>query len=66
MTFGIFILFLSDIEFQLEDGVVALHKPILMARCEMMFAMFSANFLESSAEIVCRTAYKYENHSLQH
>lgn len=45
--------FLVDIEFQLEDGVIALHKPILMARCEMMFAMFSANFMESSAEIVC-------------
>ena len=45
---------------------MALHKPILMARCEMMFAMFSANFLESSAEIVCCTAYKYENHSFQH
>lgn len=42
----------TDIEFQLEDGVIALHKPILMARCEMMFAMFSANFMESSAEII--------------
>lgn len=51
------IYFLEDIEFQLEDGVVALHKPVLMARCEMMFAMFSANFMESSAEIVCFQIY---------
>jgi len=42
----------SDIEFALDDGVVHAHKPLLMARCDMMQAMFSDSFLESSARCV--------------
>jgi len=42
----------SDIEFALDDGVVSAHKPLLMARCDMMQAMFSDSFLESSARCV--------------
>jgi len=42
----------SDILFQLEDGTLAAHKPLLMARCDMMQAMFSDDFKESSARVV--------------
>lgn len=42
----------SDIEFALDDGKVAAHKPLLMARCDMMQAMFSDAFLEGSARCV--------------
>ncbi|XP_041371093.1 rho-related BTB domain-containing protein 1-like [Gigantopelta aegis] len=43
---------LTDITFKLDDGLVSAHKPLLMARCEMMFAMFNSDFVESSAEMV--------------
>eukprot|EP00090_Calanus_glacialis_P014770 TRINITY_DN23654_c0_g1_i3.p1 TRINITY_DN23654_c0_g1~~TRINITY_DN23654_c0_g1_i3.p1 ORF type:complete len:279 (-),score=68.95 TRINITY_DN23654_c0_g1_i3:185-1021(-) len=42
----------SDVLFRLDDGVQGAHKAILMARCDVMAAMFSDNFLEGSAEIV--------------
>ncbi|XP_067135297.1 rho-related BTB domain-containing protein 1-like [Centruroides vittatus] len=42
----------SDVLFQLEDGIVPAHKPILIARCDVMAAMFSGDFCESSAKIV--------------
>lgn len=45
--------FFVDIEFQLEDGVIVFYKLILMVRCEMMFVMFSVNFMEFFVEIVC-------------
>jgi len=48
LTSGLF----SDVLFRLDDGVVGAHKAMLMARCDMMAAMFSDNFLEGSAEIV--------------
>eukprot|EP00092_Neocalanus_flemingeri_P023709 GFUD01025714.1.p1 GENE.GFUD01025714.1~~GFUD01025714.1.p1 ORF type:complete len:574 (+),score=111.78 GFUD01025714.1:98-1819(+) len=42
----------SDILFKLDDGTQAAHKPLLMARCDMMKAMFSDDFIESSARVV--------------
>jgi Rho-related BTB domain-containing protein 1/2 len=42
----------SDIVFQLDDGSFAAHRPMLMARCDMMKAMFSGDFRESSAKVV--------------
>jgi len=42
----------SDIVFQLDDGSFAAHRPMLMARCDMMKAMFSGDFRESNAKVV--------------
>ncbi|GFY39795.1 rho-related BTB domain-containing protein 1 [Trichonephila inaurata madagascariensis] len=42
----------SDVYFQLEDGLCCAHKPILMARCDVMAAMFRGDFRESSAKVV--------------
>ncbi|CAG2062936.1 unnamed protein product, partial [Timema podura] len=44
----------SDIVFQLDDGSFAAHRPMLMARCDMMKAMFSGDFRESNAKVVSR------------
>ena len=33
----------SDIVFRLDDGTASAHKPLLMARCDMMRAMFTHN-----------------------
>ncbi|KAK7109938.1 rho-related BTB domain-containing protein 1-like [Littorina saxatilis] len=44
--------FLTDVVFEVDDGQVAAHKVLLMAGCEMMNAMFSNSFLESSADVV--------------
>ena len=45
-------MFFSDVKFSLDDGIVVGHKPLLMARCDMMAAMFTDNFLEASATLV--------------
>lgn len=42
----------SDVLFQLDDGSLAAHRPMLMARCDMMKAMFSGDFREGSAKVV--------------
>ncbi len=43
----------ADVLFRLEDGALPAHKPVLMARCDMMQAMFTHDdFVESSARIV--------------
>lgn len=42
----------TDVMFQLDDGMMAAHRPMLMARCDMMRAMFSGDFREGSAKIV--------------
>ncbi|XP_078668087.1 rho-related BTB domain-containing protein 1-like isoform X3 [Branchiostoma floridae x Branchiostoma belcheri] len=39
---------LSDVLFRVDDGTVPAHKPLLMAHCDVMSAMFGGNFLESS------------------
>ena len=44
----------SDVLFKLEDGTCAAHKPILMARSDMMCAMFTHEeiFREPSARVI--------------
>lgn len=42
----------TDVKFSLDDGIVVAHKPLLMARCDMMAAMFTDNFLEASATLI--------------
>ena len=48
----VFVVVLTDVLFEVDDGHVAAHKVLLMAGCEMMNAMFSNSFLESSADVV--------------
>ncbi|XP_073969852.1 rho-related BTB domain containing isoform X3 [Rhodnius prolixus] len=42
----------ADVMFQLDDGCLPAHKPLLMARCDMMRAMFSGDFREGSAKVI--------------
>lgn len=44
----------SDVLFKLEDGTCAAHKPMLMARSDMMCAMFTHEeiFKEASARVI--------------
>lgn len=42
----------ADVVFDLDDGSVPAHKAILTARCDVMKAMFSGDFRESSAKVV--------------
>ncbi|CAH1785062.1 unnamed protein product [Owenia fusiformis] len=42
----------ADVFFELEDGVVPGNKALMIARCDMMAAMFSNNFLEGSAKMI--------------
>lgn len=48
MCLGLF----ADVMFELDDGSVPAHKAILTARCDVMKAMFSGDFRESSAKVV--------------
>ncbi|XP_045190267.2 rho-related BTB domain-containing protein 1-like [Mercenaria mercenaria] len=43
---------LTDVRFLVDDGAIRAHKPLLMGRCEMMYAMFNDNFKESSADSI--------------
>ncbi|KAB7504651.1 Rho-related BTB domain-containing protein 1 [Armadillidium nasatum] len=49
----------SDVLFQLEDETASAHRPLLMARCDMMLAMFSGDFRESNAKVVTFPGVKY-------
>lgn len=42
----------ADVIFELDDGAYPAHKPMLVARCDMMKAMFSGDFRESQAKVV--------------
>lgn len=42
----------SDVLFELDDGVCAAHRPLLMCRCDMMYAMFTGDYRESLAKVV--------------
>ncbi|XP_054265747.1 rho-related BTB domain-containing protein 1-like isoform X1 [Macrosteles quadrilineatus] len=42
----------ADVLFQLDDGSLSAHRPLLMARCDMMRAMFSGDFREGSAKVI--------------
>ena len=41
-----------DVTFQLEDGVVQSHRALLVARSDVMAAMFSNNFREGRAALI--------------
>jgi len=42
----------SDVHFLLDDGNCPAHRPLIMARCDVMDAMFAGDFRESSAKVV--------------
>ncbi|KAL1137900.1 hypothetical protein AAG570_009595 [Ranatra chinensis] len=42
----------ADVLFQLDDGCLPAHRPLLQARCDMMRAMFSGDFREGSAKVI--------------
>lgn len=42
----------ADVHFLLDDGSCPAHRPLLMARCDVMEAMFAGDFRESSAKVV--------------
>ncbi|XP_044740814.1 rho-related BTB domain-containing protein 1 isoform X2 [Chrysoperla carnea] len=42
----------ADVIFELDDGAYPAHKPMLVARCDMMKAMFSGDFRESQAKVI--------------
>ncbi|XP_078033162.1 rho-related BTB domain containing isoform X2 [Augochlora pura] len=42
----------ADVVFDLDDGSVPAHKAILTARCDVMKAMFSGDYRESSAKVI--------------
>ncbi|XP_046441529.1 rho-related BTB domain-containing protein 1-like isoform X3 [Daphnia pulex] len=42
----------ADVHFLLDDGSCPAHRPLLMARCDVMDAMFAGDFRESSAKVV--------------
>ncbi|KAK6621940.1 hypothetical protein RUM44_001747 [Polyplax serrata] len=42
----------SDVVFQLDDTSFPAHRAILMARCDVMKAMFSGDFRESAAKVI--------------
>jgi len=42
----------SDVVFNLDDGSLPAHKAMLVARSDVMAAMFSDNFIEGSASVV--------------
>ncbi|XP_038599955.1 rho-related BTB domain-containing protein 1 [Tachyglossus aculeatus] len=49
----------SDVTFELDDGVINAHKPLLICSCEWMSAMFGGSFVESSnSEVVLPNVYK--------
>ncbi|CAH0393986.1 unnamed protein product [Bemisia tabaci] len=50
----------SDVLFQLDDGLFAAHRALLMARCDMMKAMFSGDFRESNAKVILFPGVKEE------
>ncbi len=43
---------LADIHFLVEGQVVAAHKLVLCQRCEVMMAMLTGGFKESTSDIV--------------
>ncbi|XP_026722539.1 rho-related BTB domain-containing protein 3 isoform X2 [Athene cunicularia] len=43
---------LADVIFKIQDDTVPAHKPILVARCEVMAAMFNGNYLEAKSILI--------------
>ncbi|XKL61754.1 hypothetical protein PGB90_001587 [Kerria lacca] len=50
----------TDIIFQLDDGIIAAHRALLSARCDVMRAMFSGNFKERSSKVIYFPGVNYE------
>ena len=42
----------TDISFEVDNGIVSAHKALLMGHCEMMYAMFNNDFIESASDVV--------------
>ncbi|XP_008545753.1 rho-related BTB domain-containing protein 1 isoform X1 [Microplitis demolitor] len=42
----------ADVMFELDDGNMSAHRAILTTRCDMMKAMFSGDYRESSAKVI--------------
>jgi Rho-related BTB domain-containing protein 1/2 len=42
----------ADVHFLLDDGSCPAHRPLLMARCDVMEAMFAGDFRESTSKVV--------------
>ncbi|XP_074100160.1 rho-related BTB domain containing isoform X1 [Cotesia typhae] len=42
----------ADVIFELDDGNMSAHRAILTTRCDMMKAMFSGDYRESSAKVI--------------
>lgn len=49
----------SDISFEVDNGIVYAHKALLMARCEMMYAMFNNDFIESASDVVSECFFSF-------
>ena len=47
----------ADVHFLLDDGSCPAHRALLMARCDVMDAMFAGDFRESSAKVVSYYIY---------
>ncbi|XP_048360506.1 rho-related BTB domain-containing protein 3 isoform X2 [Sphaerodactylus townsendi] len=43
---------LADVMFKIQGAVVPAHRAVLVARCEVMAAMFSGNYIESNSFLV--------------
>ena len=54
----------SDIVFRLDDGTASAHKPLLMARCDMMRAMFSHNDFKVSNQKLENLLKNKEQHKM--
>jgi hypothetical protein len=51
---------LRHIKFNLDDGTVAAHKALLMARCDVMWALsLAGDFRESAAKVVINIIIKW-------
>ncbi|XP_002735360.1 rho-related BTB domain-containing protein 1-like, partial [Saccoglossus kowalevskii] len=55
----------SDMLIQTDDGTVASHRALLMARCDMMYAMLGGNFKESTCYEVFMPGTKHCFQALQ-
>lgn len=54
----------TDVNFQLDDGKMKTHRTMLIARCDMMRAMFCNDFREAHAHTVSEVHW-FETVSIQ-
>ncbi|XP_062473455.1 rho-related BTB domain-containing protein 3 isoform X3 [Pezoporus occidentalis] len=55
---------LADVIFKIQDATVPAHRAVLVARCEVMAAMFNASILQAMSLLIC--AEMYQVMRLQH